>query len=155
VTMGDSAAVDIYDVFGKTEFARYGERNRGEGFVDLDAVQAGQLPVCTFQRLMNGGHSRSGSSSQAYADENDRRRQYFMATFFLRIVQEFRLGSIATGALEFGPEKGSLSDYAEGNGIVKAERPLSTRPSARPGIGPHFEIRFLDPGVKAYAFTFG
>ena len=56
VTMRDSAAFDIHDVFGKTEFARHGERNRCEGFVDLDAIQTGQLPVCTLQRLMNGGH---------------------------------------------------------------------------------------------------
>ena len=56
VTMGDSAAFDIDDVQGKTEFARHGERNRCEGFVDLDTVQMGQLPACTFQRLMNGGH---------------------------------------------------------------------------------------------------
>src|SRR5271168_2713476 len=56
VTVSDSAAFDIHDVLGKTEFARHGERDRCEGFVDLDTVQMRQLPACTFQRLMNGGH---------------------------------------------------------------------------------------------------
>jgi hypothetical protein len=45
---------------------------------------------------------------------------------------------------------------AEGNGVVTAQRLYQlVRTSGAVVVDHTFEIRFLDPGVQAYAFTFG
>ncbi len=51
-------------------------------------------------------------------------------------------------------DHGSDTD-AEGFGQVDAQRCTSSCASARPPPTALFEIEFLDPGVRAYAFTFG
>jgi hypothetical protein len=53
-----------------------------------------------------------------------------------------------------GDAHGTDAD-AEGNGVVTTQR-LYQLVRAPGSVADHtFEIRFLDPGVQAYAFTFG
>jgi len=44
---------------------------------------------------------------------------------------------------------------AEGNGVVTTQRLYQLVRSPGTVTDHTFEIRFLDPGVQAYAFTFG
>ncbi len=44
---------------------------------------------------------------------------------------------------------------AEGNGVVTTQRLYQLIRAPEPIADHTFEIRFLDPGVQAYAFTFG
>ena len=55
-----------------------------------------------------------------------------------------------------GPDHGADID-ADGNGTVTATSGSisSSASAATVGNARNFEIRFLDPGVQAYAFTFG
>ncbi|MBX5161217.1 MULTISPECIES: cytochrome c biogenesis protein DipZ [unclassified Rhizobium] len=53
-----------------------------------------------------------------------------------------------------GADHGSDID-AEGNGVVSATKLYQLVRQSGPVVARNFEIRFLDPGVQAYAFTFG
>ncbi|MGO7213334.1 cytochrome c biogenesis protein DipZ [Rhizobium ruizarguesonis] len=53
-----------------------------------------------------------------------------------------------------GPDHGSDID-ADGNGTVTATRLYQLVRQSGTVVARNFEIRFLDPGVQAYAFTFG
>ncbi|MBX5190728.1 cytochrome c biogenesis protein DipZ [Rhizobium sp. NZLR3b] len=53
-----------------------------------------------------------------------------------------------------GADHGSDVD-ANGNGVVSATRLYQLVRQSGPVVARNFEIRFLDPGVQAYAFTFG
>ncbi|WP_037093933.1 cytochrome c biogenesis protein DipZ [Rhizobium leguminosarum] len=53
-----------------------------------------------------------------------------------------------------GPDRGSDID-ADGNGTVTATRLYQLIRQSGTVTARNFEIRFLDPGVQAYAFTFG
>ncbi|MGO7583818.1 cytochrome c biogenesis protein DipZ [Rhizobium ruizarguesonis] len=53
-----------------------------------------------------------------------------------------------------GPDHGSDID-ADGNGTVTATRLYQLIRQSGTVVAHNFEIRFLDPGVQAYAFTFG
>lgn len=44
---------------------------------------------------------------------------------------------------------------ADGSGMIKASRMYQLVRQARPVADRTFEIEFLDPGVRAYVFTFG
>jgi hypothetical protein len=44
---------------------------------------------------------------------------------------------------------------AEGNGVVSGQRLYQLVRQSGPITDRTFEIEFLDPGVQAYAFTFG
>ncbi|NEJ74077.1 redoxin domain-containing protein [Rhizobium phaseoli] len=53
-----------------------------------------------------------------------------------------------------GADHGSDID-ADGNGVVSATRLYQLIRQSGPVVARNFEIRFLDPSVQAYAFTFG
>jgi hypothetical protein len=53
--VGDRAAFDIDDVGRKPELARDGDDDRGEGFVDLDALDIAEPPPRPVERLTDGG----------------------------------------------------------------------------------------------------
>src|SRR5258708_33188101 len=50
----DRAALDIDDVGRKPELARYGDDDRGEGLVDLDALDIAEPPPPSVERLTDG-----------------------------------------------------------------------------------------------------
>ena len=49
----------------------------------------------------------------------------------------------------------SVSVDAQGNGVVSGQRLYQLIRQQRPITDRQFDIEFLDPGVEAYAFTFG
>jgi len=54
------------------------------------------------------------------------------------------------------PDKGRGGDVdADGQGTVTRQRLYQLIRQSGPIVDHTFEIRFLDPGVHAYAFTFG
>src|ERR1019366_5960125 len=61
MAVGDSAALDVDDVFGEAEFAGYGKRNSREGFVDLNAFDVAERPSGPLQRLPDG---RNGADAE-------------------------------------------------------------------------------------------
>src|SRR5580692_4577593 len=52
--VGDRAAFDIDDVGRKPELTRDGDDDRGEGLVDLDALDIAELPPRSVERLTDG-----------------------------------------------------------------------------------------------------
>ena len=44
MTVGDRATFNIDDIVGESEFAGDDDRNRGESFIDLDALERTNLP---------------------------------------------------------------------------------------------------------------
>src|SRR5260221_1550829 len=52
--VGDRAAFDIDDVGRKPELARDGDDDRGEGLVDLDALDIAEPPPRSVERLTDG-----------------------------------------------------------------------------------------------------
>src|SRR5258708_35760879 len=54
MAMGDRTAFDIDDVAGKSQLARNGDDDRGEGLVDLDALDIAEPPPRPVERLTDG-----------------------------------------------------------------------------------------------------
>ena len=59
MTVCDGAAFDVHNIFGEAEFACYRDSDRGEGLVDLDALNVGDLPPGAGERLAHGGNGPS------------------------------------------------------------------------------------------------
>src|SRR3970040_1645087 len=55
VAVRDGAALDVHDVFAQAQLAQAGKRDRGEGLVDLDALDVADLPPGTLEGLPHGG----------------------------------------------------------------------------------------------------
>ena len=56
VADGDGAAADVDFSFVHLEHADAGQRLGGEGFVELDEVDVGQLEAGALERFLRGGH---------------------------------------------------------------------------------------------------
>src|SRR5664279_5404158 len=61
MAVGDSAALDVDDLFGEAKFAGYCKRDGREGFVDLNAFDVAERPSGPLQRLPDG---RNGADAE-------------------------------------------------------------------------------------------
>ena len=69
MAMRDRSAFDVDHVLGQAEFIHHRHRDGGEGLVDLDPLDVGDLPPGPFQRLADRGHG--AKAEQAGLDARD------------------------------------------------------------------------------------
>jgi cytochrome c biogenesis protein CcdA/thiol-disulfide isomerase/thioredoxin len=158
---GAEAAADASDVRSPETYVGY---DRGEHFVSPGGVVSDKDQAYAAGEPQLNEWSLSGNwtveSERAQLDEKDGSIVYRFHARDLHLV----LGPATEGSqIHFritidgkppGDAHGMDTD-AEGNGVVTTQR-LYQLVRAPGAVADHtFEIRFLDPGVQAYAFTFG
>lgn len=159
--LGAEAASDKADVDSPETYVGYG---RSERFVSPGGVVQDQSHIYAEGEPQLNEWSLTGKwtigQERAQLDEKDGSIVYRFHARDLHLV----LGPSAPGhSIRFrvtvdgkppGDAHGMDSD-ADGNGVITTQR-LYQLVRASGAVADHtFEIRFLDPGVQAYAFTFG
>jgi cytochrome c biogenesis protein CcdA/thiol-disulfide isomerase/thioredoxin len=158
---GAEAAADKANVNSPETYVGY---DRGENFVSPGGVVEDESHVYAAGEPQLNEWSLTGKwtigNERAQLDEKDGSIIYRFHARDLHLV----LGpSAAGGEIRFritvdgkppGDAHGMDSD-AEGNGVVTTQRLYQLVRSPGSVADHTFEIRFLDPGVQAYAFTFG
>jgi cytochrome c biogenesis protein CcdA/thiol-disulfide isomerase/thioredoxin len=158
---GAEAASDKADVNSPETYVGY---DRGERFVSPGGVAQDQSHVYAAGEPQLNEWSLIGKwtvgQERAQLDEKDGSIVYRFHARDLHLV----LGpSAAGGSIRFritidgkapGDAHGMDTD-AEGNGVVTTQRLYQLVRASGAVADRTFEIRFLDPGVQAYAFTFG
>lgn len=158
---GAEAASDKADVNSPETYVGY---DRGERFVSPGGVVQDQSHVYAAGEPQLNEWSLIGKwtvgQERAQLDEKDGSIVYRFHARDLHLV----LGpSAAGGSIRFritidgkapGDAHGMDTD-AEGNGVVTTQRLYQLVRASGAVADRTFEIRFLDPGVQAYAFTFG
>ena len=158
---GAEAAADKADVKSPETYIGY---DRSENFVSPGGVMEDESHAYTAGEPQLNEWSLSGKwtigNERAQLDEKDGRITYRFHARDLHLV----LGPSSEGGnvrfritidgMAPGDAHGMDAD-AEGNGVVTTQRLYQLVRSPGAVTDHTFEIRFLDPGVQAYAFTFG
>ena len=158
---GAEAAADKADVKSPETYIGY---DRSENFVSPGGVMEDESHAYTAGEPQLNEWSLSGKwtigNERAQLDEKDGRITYRFHARDLHLV----LGPSSEGGnvrfritidgMAPGDANGMDAD-AEGNGVVTKQRLYQLVRSPGAVTDHTFEIRFLDPGVQAYAFTFG
>jgi len=164
VTVNASGAEAASDKTAVNSPETYIGYDRGENFVSPGGVVQDQSHIYAAGEPQLNEWSLAGQwtigPERAQLDEKDGSIVYRFHARDLHLV----LGPSAPGnEIHFrvtidgkppGDAHGMDSD-AEGNGVVTTQRLYQLVRSPGAGADHTFEIRFLDPGVQAYAFTFG
>jgi len=128
--MRDGAAFDVDDVLRQPELARDDDGDRGEGFIDLDALDGAHVPAGALQGLRDRGH-RSQSEHARFDRSNAGKRQGRAVGARPRWSAQAPSASTTAGS-SIVQSRG----VAGGDGAVGTERRLEPRQCFERRVGP-------------------